>query len=298
MAKKYLIFCLLVCLLLGSCEFVTQEQSDSAGAVHALLVGLSYDGTDYNTLSGTIPDVVSMDKTLFRLCSDTQREYLPVLMEQDSSYNNPSVETFPTKAHVLEQVDYLKSNAADNDLTIFFYSGHGLPSTDTEKNGALCLINSKNKLECLYLPDLLDKINAIPGKKLIILDSCYSGNLVDLYGVTACTDISTSDIFASYFSDASYGLTDLFLMTASTSETISYDNDHGHGSFSLALLQALGWESDDTIKTAVALLDDKITIDSLYAYVLENCNYRLFQHVTVNGTADDLVLFSYDDQDV
>lgn len=179
------------------------------------------------------------------------------------------------------------------------------------EDGSLCFVEVQGEVagstvEELYAnqafsvmqpKELLAMMNSIPGKKLIILDSCYSGAIADDYGVTHNTDTNVGDIWDAYFSDSQYGLTDLYMLTAASSQTTSTEYANlEHGVFTYYLLKGLGWTADGEELSTPAALDSSgyVTLDSLYAYILPNAQevYPL-QHATTNGTADNLVLFKY-----
>ena len=89
---------------------------------------------------------------------------------------------------IYDVMDYLGSLVlGENDLLVFSYSGHG-----EKKNGSLMTnaSSSSSKWDSLSPEDLLSHISTLGGKKLIILDSCYSGIYIP------SSPLSTSDVFS------------------------------------------------------------------------------------------------------
>jgi hypothetical protein len=85
-----------------------------------------------------------------------------------------------TKTNIINGITSTFSGADDNDISYFYFSGHGsytgtfttsyiLP-TDVELSGSIDSMISVDELE--------SALSAIPGRKVVILDSCFSGGFV------------------------------------------------------------------------------------------------------------------------
>jgi hypothetical protein len=89
-----------------------------------------------------------------------------------------------TKSNIYDAIDWLKSNADTNDISVFYYAGHGGRTTNNEY---LLVYNSS--ISDIELDDKLDEIN---GEIVVILDCCYSGGFIEEVGerdriiLTAC----------------------------------------------------------------------------------------------------------------
>ncbi|WP_320130740.1 caspase family protein [uncultured Sphaerochaeta sp.] len=316
--KKHLVLLLLLSLLLlTSCELFTEEPAK--GKVNYVVIGLDYknDNSSSDDLKGTLNDAKEMSTTLDALITKTDRpKGTAYLMIQEGSDIATSDPLYPSITNVETKLAELKDSAADNDLTIFFYSGHG-----EENTGKLVLATTDGLLhgEDRMAPlTLLSLMNDIPGKKLLLLDSCYSGQFVGESASSESTVYSDYDFYAKYFSDESYGLSNLYVLSASANNTVSWElfpddttNDHHHGVFTYALLEGLGLvhtygTTDDSSVTLLsfsptipAAKDSAVTVDSLYAYVIDNQtlssnSYSYYhQHPMTNGGAMDMVLFNY-----
>ena len=98
---------------------------------------------------------------------------------------------------ILDAIRTSFSEADDNDVSYFFYSGHGGNLINTTTYGITCVD------EVLISWDLLEEtLSCIPGTKVVMLSSCYSGgfinrvnllNLGNKYKIlTACKDNEVS----------------------------------------------------------------------------------------------------------
>ena len=158
----------------------------------------------------------------------------------------------------------------------------------------------------LGVSELLDALAELPGKKLLILDSCYCGSFVEESG-SSVSLIDKSrflhEAFETYFSSRKYNPS-LFVLAATTSDNTSKEMPasvpDAHGYFTKALLDGLGWDHTNNTLSGVSPAKNKgvLTTDSLYAYVLENQDYpsqglfpSQYQHPTISGGAYSLRIF-------
>ena len=72
---------------------------------------------------------------------------------------------------IITSIEWLESNADENDVSLFYFVGHGKKSGDTES-----IIAYGGSMTDLELDQHLDRIN---GTVVTILDSCYSGGFID-----------------------------------------------------------------------------------------------------------------------
>jgi len=307
---------MLFLLLFQSCELFLSEEP--LGSINAIYVALNYHGTDVNHLEGTLNDAEELDLCLESLSNRNRRTYTAYSFLQkggagSDDYDDPSREDYlPTKKNVLDQITALIPLLTENDLTIFSYSGHGVEGGslvvappdisdptifDTEK---------KLKIETLLSVDeLLTALSELPGKQLLILDSCYCGSFIEDSG-SSLSLIERSkfleEAFCLYFSSAQYDPS-LFVLAATTSDNTSKEpsnTSHIHGFFTKAVLDGLGWDhgSNTLFASSPAMIKGVLTTDSLYGYILENQDFpvtgldpRSYQHPTISGGAYTLRLF-------
>ncbi len=78
-----------------------------------------------------------------------------------------------TKAQILSSIKSTFKNANSSDVSLFFYAGHGGYNRYTGR-AFLAGVDSG----CLYMNELASALKKIPGKVIVVLDSCYGGNAV------------------------------------------------------------------------------------------------------------------------
>lgn len=79
-----------------------------------------------------------------------------------------------TKAEIIELISYAFGNQGPDDVSLFYYSGHGVTNSSTYYSGALMTVD----VDYITTDELAEMLNAIPGKVIVILDSCGSGAAV------------------------------------------------------------------------------------------------------------------------
>jgi hypothetical protein len=330
MKKLYFLLLLLPLLLFTGCEFFTDEPSK--GNIHLVSVGLNYHGTNVNYLQGTLNDASELQEVLKKVSSNIDRNDTFSLLIQDGGvliseatnniraqydYDSISDVDLPTKSRIIEILSELK-DVNENDLTIFTYSGHGdddgsLIIAPPRTDGSIFIDETNIYDDCRFtVKELLDAMNKIPGKKLLLIDSCYSGQHVEESSSSLSTVYSDYDYYAKYFSDESYELPDIYVLSASANNTESYEDyfdeaGHNHGYFTYALLDALGWPRSHSTDLSSVIIDDippaaknsVVTVDGLYEYIIEHqlidsySLFKSFQHPMTNGGAMDMVLFNF-----
>lgn len=301
-------------LLFQGCELFYPEKP--LGSIHAIYVGLNYYGTGVNHLEGTLNDAREIDLCLFALSTRLHRKYCSYpMLQTGEEYQNPSIydlSTLPRKDTVLETIESLRATLTEDDLTIFSYSGHGIEGGSLvlappflDKKITLDENNRPKEDVLLNVAELLSALSALPGKKLLILDSCYCGSFVEESGSSVSLvekETFLDAAFSTYFSSARYSPS-LFVLAATTRDNTSKEPSgtvHKHGHFTKALLDGLGWDHEENaLGTNIpALKKGALTTDSLYSYILENQNFpleglhpRQYQHPTISGGAYALRLF-------
>ncbi|KAL5217620.1 hypothetical protein ABZP36_018304 [Zizania latifolia] len=152
------------------------------GRKRALLVGVSYTGTNYE-LKGTVNDVDGMRRLLcdkFGFPGDC----ILVLTEEMGD----DTRRVPTRENLLLAMRWLVDGCDAGDSLVFHFSGHGVQKLDVngeEVDGydeALCPLDFEQSGKILD-----DEINEAivrplgPGVKLhAIIDTCHSGTILDL----------------------------------------------------------------------------------------------------------------------
>lgn len=76
-----------------------------------------------------------------------------------------------TASKIRSAIKSAYSNARSDDISLFYYSGHGLSSDLTDSQGALIGIDDS----LLTMADLAAALSKVPGRIIVLLDSCHSG---------------------------------------------------------------------------------------------------------------------------
>lgn len=148
---------------------------EAVGTYRALLIGNTYTG-ESNELPGCENDVDGMRTMLGRM---TATPY------------SVTVKKNIRAEEILSSISSTFGNASYNDVSLFYYSGHGANSVGADGNPtsyhAALVGTFQTYVSIARLKTELDKI---PGKKVIIIDACHSGQFIARDG--AVTQVSSS----------------------------------------------------------------------------------------------------------
>lgn len=148
---------------------------EAVGTYRALLIGNTYTG-ESNELPGCENDVDGMRTMLGRM---TATPY------------SVTVKKNIRAEEILSSISSTFGNAGYNDVSLFYYSGHGANSLGADGNPtsyhAALVGTFQTYVSIARLKTELDKI---PGKKVIIIDACHSGQFIARDGTM--TQVSSS----------------------------------------------------------------------------------------------------------
>jgi len=146
-----------------------------------------------------------------------------------------------TRSGIMRGLSWLRKEGKQGDLRVLFLSGHGAlnyqnryyflphnhdPSDDPDVNG-------------VPWDMLLDKLTAVPGKAILMVDSCHAAGVITSGGVTEETRKGTVD-FTRVLKDLNNRYTGLVTFAASTGNEVSVEREEwGHGAFTKALIEGL-----------------------------------------------------------
>jgi len=322
--RRVILLLPILLLLMASCELY-YEQPVQTGKVRIVSIGITYenepDGNDnLSNLPGTVFDAKELSSAFsqqaVRAGWDSADVEITLLLQEGDVYSAATVNAdgYASREELENTLADIAGAATDNDLTIITYSGHGI-----EETGELIMAYTSNE-EAITLSEtsplivtpewLHARISPIKGKKLLILDSCYSGVFIPESPSSSSWvyDNGIDDWYGKYFSDEEYQIPSFVVFTASA-DSDSYEQQfetHKHGVFSSALLEALGWNHTTvTIAGGVppAARNGLLSVDSLYQYIKKHQAYPVrwsiftmdkpIQHPMVTGGAMDMLLFSY-----
>lgn len=148
---------------------------ETVGTYRALLIGNTYTG-ESNELPGCDNDVDGMRTMLGRMTATPYRVTVKKNIRAEE---------------ILSSISSTFGNASYNDVSLFYYSGHGANSVGADGNPtsyhAALVGTFQTYVSIARLKTELDKI---PGKKVIIIDACHSGQFIARDG--AVTQVSSS----------------------------------------------------------------------------------------------------------
>ena len=179
-----------------------------------------------------------------------------------------------TRSTIMKSVRNLFSNATEEDVVIFYYSGHGVPDAkntsdlyfatyDTEENNYVGT--------ALYIDDVIRIFTHSHAKlKLFLADACHSGGSGIRLGIK---DDGAELVNKLLISEASMKEPGWAAITASSSSEKSFEDQKwggGHGIFTYALVNGLQGEADKTDKQnkkSNGNGDGIVTVRELYDYL-------------------------------
>ncbi len=165
------------------------------------------------------------------------------------------------------------SGAQPNDVSLFYFSGHGTPQ------GALVGTNSTS----LSVYGLRNALQKIPGTKIVLLDCCYSGSSI---GRSTASPSAFNRAIISALSSASRSEVNLedqgYIVLTSCSQTetsnsLTAGDDHYWGAFTYSLCYGSGYDEWNQVSLgrmpADANGNGAITLGEAHRGVQERINY-------------------------
>ncbi len=162
--------------------------TNSAGTVYSDAVTLTVHSPTYRAL-------LVGEENFSPVCTRNRGD-VTLMANMLSSVTGPTGAQYSvTKAYDLSSSQLLNAinsafgSARDNDVSLFFIATHGDSVSSGEYAGALILADSSGSITSLKLDALADCLSEIPGKVIVILESCGSGAAV--YENSASSDSMT-----------------------------------------------------------------------------------------------------------
>jgi hypothetical protein len=248
----------------------------------ALLVGVGdYIGIN-DDLDAPPYDVDRMRHTLENCrfgSSDTKFSIINELIDLDA-----------TKTAILDRIASTFSGADDNDISYFYFSGHGYGPDVPEDTSASYICPADTVVDTssmISINELETELSKIPGTKVVFLDSCHSGGFIGKCKgkITISKEemVSFNDEIINVFSQAqSKGLltTNQYkVLTAchyyqTSTELIPSDSDP-YSLFTKVLCDGCGYNSYTHPYPADGNSNGKITLHEAYTYTYEQVNIEV-----------------------
>lgn len=237
----------------------------------ALLIAQTYDslGED-EQLKGPAEDVQLIKKVL----SNADKTRYEITIKHDLN-----------ASEILAAIDSCFGGVQDQDVSLFYYSGHGISSNNPSYQGALLGANGNSYVTA---SNLRQKLDQIPGRKIILLDSCFSGAIITNESGTmsrsnnvqknkgTANDFVNSfiSVFSSQSRDAA-AYNRYYIMTAAADNEESYERMYGSknksvGLFTVFLSKGLGydwWNDASTDLLADSNANGAVSFREAFQYV-------------------------------
>ena len=300
---------LFIILLLSACS----NALDSSRTI-VIAVALDYEEDAFqdkennlvvNTLSNPPNDLEAFTHQIDILASGQEVERHIFLSQGGTRRVNGKREEWD-KETILSTISSLE--AEENDLVLFFYSGHGMDGT-----GELVVSAKEGKMDKISPDELLTALAEIGGKKCVFLDSCYSGAFVEDAGMLADGEVFGEDgslvkegflfslgpALSLSITSGRLGTDDIWLMSATTDGQLSYDsgteglpNQEEYGAFSYFLISSLGYDMEND-SPRISQERNEVTFLGLYRDIKRRMTESMWTEQTpqITLTPLDLVLF-------
>lgn len=272
---------LLICTEPGSAALAFAQANSidyqAATTYRALLIAQTYLQDSALTLEGPENDVAAL-KACLEAFSETPYRV--------------SVKKELAAQGILDAIGDAFDQAGSEDVSLLYYSGHGVLSEDSQTQGALLGADGSDFVTAVQLRKALDRI---PGRKIVIIDACYSGNFLSANSALRSNDATDttqppeslelfSDSFIQAFSARKRGglaSDGYYVLTAASADEESYEADTDGsvmGLFTAGLVKGCGWNSD--VLPADGNSNGVITLQEAYQYAANTVNTQ-WQHAQV-----------------
>ncbi len=210
-----------------------------------------------------------------------------------------------TKSAILQGIANIFSEADYNDVSYFYFSGHGIWD-ETTLTSYLCPteINYFSSLTSFISVDELESaLSAIPGTKVVIIDSCHSGGFIG----KGAGEIQTSEEELKSFNDEIVSVfsqtEDKGLLTTNQYKVLTSchyyqlcweilpEEGDPFGVFTMALCDGCGYNGDYPADTN---FNTQVSLQEAYLYVKNWVySYGIFQDVQVYPNNSSFTIVEY-----
>lgn len=195
-----------------------------------------------------------------------------------------------TYTNIMQGITSTFRDANNNDISYFYYSGHGL-----NEGGTVAVSSYDATFEYgsfngwITVDELAAKLANIPGTKVVIFDSCHSGGFIgkdlslrgvmdrarlQLVNTSILDSFSVYDIVKEKGNLASSGFR---VIVSATSEQECFETSRPHpvdgnpyGYFTMALCEGCGYNSFRFPYPADKNRDQRISLSEIYEYIYQH----------------------------
>ncbi|WP_172826818.1 caspase family protein [Flammeovirga sp. SJP92] len=161
-------------------------------------------------------------------------------------YHKLLTDSEATKGNILDALEWIQNETTSKDVAMIFIAGHGM----NDRNGAFYYLPHDSDLNsirrtCLFFGEFQYTISTIPGKVVLFIDTCHSGNVINGARSTGLNLTKT----INELSDAENGA---IVFTSSTGNQLSVESDQWkNGAFTEALIEGLKGKADQDQKGVI-----------------------------------------------
>lgn len=193
-----------------------------------------------------------------------------------------------TRSNIVNAINSTFSLAGENDVSYFYFSGHGW-----SENGVSTILPhdarfSDDSLD-ISAGELADILGKIPGKKVVIIDSCYSGGFIGkgmiTRGVINNEDLrvfnnNILNVFSSQnrdnfdFAKGNLAANGFQVIVSATGKQQCFETSNPHpvdrypyGYFTASLCEGCGYNSFIYPYPADSNMDRKVDFNEIYHYI-------------------------------
>ncbi len=322
--KKALVILISIIALAG-CEYFYEDGIKKEPKLYMFAIGIGYD-KDYNKISNLKAargDAYAMTEQIAHIVEGKMDYEIMLFTDEEEGFRLSSVTPLSTEkiySYGKEMINKEKlsriineesfSSAPDEeDIVIFYYAGHG-----EERTGNLVYSYSyesgKYSDSTMSARDLYDDfLSQWEGRKLIILDSCYSGNFIedgDLAesvkfedGKNKGYDLSKAlTLSFNSLSSNESAKTDCYVLSAAHKDQLAYEAESlKHGYFTYAILDYFGYDFENEEAVYTTKFDKKsIRVEDLYEAAIDHYPYKNSLKISSPSTTlsrFDMVIFDF-----
>lgn len=253
-------------------QFFTVPNTGRSSKIWAVVVGIADYSSNMNQSGATDLNYSAQDaKTVYQFLKHPEGGALPdnqitLLRNEEASVRN-----------IVNQCRRIYSQADEDDLIFFYFSGHGGPNYFAAYDRAI---------RHQEISEILSTSKA--DKRVCVADACFSGTWsksaqLRLQGQTKLSDPQITNLYYNSLAAAGSGIA--FLMSSEKDETSLEASNLGQGLFTHFYLKGLKGAADTN-------MDRVVTLQELYLYSrreVSNYAMRYFSHLQtpiLNGSYD------------
>ena len=158
-----------------------------------------------------------------------------------------------TKGNILDGLEWMQKQVTQHDVAMLFFAGHGV----NDAGGAFYFLPVDSDLEKLKRTgisqaDITSTLALIPGKVLVFMDACHSGNLMEKVKRRGNVDIS------SVINELASAENGAVVFSSATGRQYALENSEwGNGAFTKGLVEGIRGKANygGTGRITVNMLD-------------------------------------------